>query len=88
MEALVPYLWAFGILGLLFVLVKNSWVSKQAVGNEKMAGIAKNIADGAMSFLKAEYKILLVFVAAVAVLLYFKGQKGRLVLTLKVTVWA
>ncbi|MAJ37998.1 MAG: sodium-translocating pyrophosphatase [Flavobacteriaceae bacterium] len=74
MEALVPYLWAFGILGLLFVLVKNSWVSKQAVGNEKMAGIAKNIADGAMSFLKAEYKILSVFVAAVAVLLYFKGQ--------------
>lgn len=74
MEALVPYLWAFGILGLLFVLVKNSWVSKQAVGNEKMAGIAKNIADGAMSFLKAEYKILSVFVVAVAVLLYFKGQ--------------
>ena len=39
-----------------------------------MARIAKNIADGAMSFLKAEYKILSVFVAAVAVLLFFKGQ--------------
>jgi len=38
-----------------------------------MARIAKNIADGAMSFLKAEYKILSIFVIAVAILLYFKG---------------
>jgi len=74
MEAVVPYLWAFGILGLIYVFVKNAWVSKQEVGDEKMARIAKNIADGAMSFLKAEYKILSVFVVAVAVLLFFKGQ--------------
>ena len=39
-----------------------------------MARIAKNIADGAMSFLKAEYRILAIFVAAVAILLYFKGE--------------
>ena len=38
-----------------------------------MSRIAKNIADGAMSFLKAEYKILSIFVLAVAILLYFKG---------------
>lgn len=74
MEALVPYLWAFGLLGLIYVFIKNSWVSKQAVGDEKMAKIAKNIADGAMSFLKAEYKILAIFVAAVAILLFFKGE--------------
>src|SRR6056300_49147 len=74
MEALIPYLWAFGIVGLIYVFVKNAWVSKQEVGDEKMARIAKNIADGAMSFLKAEYKVLSVFVAAVAVLLFFKGQ--------------
>ena len=74
MEALISYLWAFGIVGLIYVFVKNAWVSKQEVGDEKMARIAKNIADGAMSFLKAEYKILSVFVAAVAVLLFFKGQ--------------
>ena len=36
--------------------------------------IAKNIAEGAMSFLKAEYKVLAIFVAAVAILLYFKGN--------------
>jgi K(+)-stimulated pyrophosphate-energized sodium pump len=74
MEALVPFLWAFGILGLIYVFFKNAWVTKQEVGNEKMARIAKNIADGAMSFLKAEYKILSIFVAAVAILLLFKGQ--------------
>ena len=74
MELLIKFLPAFGVLALLFVFIKNSWVSKQEVGNEKMARIAANIADGAMSFLKAEYKILSIFVAAVAVLLFFKGQ--------------
>ncbi|MBT8312722.1 MAG: sodium-translocating pyrophosphatase [Flavobacteriaceae bacterium] len=74
MELFVDYLWAFGILALLFVWLKNIWVSKQAVGGEKMARIAKNIADGAMSFLKAEYRVLAVFVLAVAILLYFKGE--------------
>lgn len=74
MELFVDLLPAFGVLALLFVLFKNIWVSKQAVGTEKMARIAKNIADGAMSFLKAEYKILIVFVIAVAILLYFKGS--------------
>ena len=74
MEQIVNFLPAFGVLGLLFVLVKNAWVSKQEEGDAKMARIAKNIADGAMSFLKAEYKVLTIFVAAVAVLLFFKGQ--------------
>lgn len=74
MELFIQFLPAFGVLALLFVFFKNNWVSKQEVGNEKMARIAKNIADGAMSFLKAEYKILSIFVAAVAVLLFFKGQ--------------
>jgi len=74
MELIIQFLPAFGVLGLLFVFIKNSWVTKQEVGNEKMARIAKNIADGAMSFLKAEYKILSIFVIAVAVLLFFKGQ--------------
>lgn len=74
MELFIQILPAFGVLALLFVFIKNNWVSKQEVGNDKMERIAKNIADGAMSFLKAEYKILSIFVAAVAVLLFFKGQ--------------
>ena len=64
----------FGVLALGYVFWKNAWVSKQEEGTEKMSRIAKNIADGAMSFLKAEYKILSIFVLAVAILLYFKGN--------------
>jgi K(+)-stimulated pyrophosphate-energized sodium pump len=74
MELVVKFLPAFGVLALLYVFIKSGWVSKQDVGDAKMARIAKNIADGAMSFLKAEYKILSVFVAAVAILLFFKGS--------------
>jgi len=64
---------AAGIIALIFVFIKNLSVSKKEVGNAKMAEIAKNIADGAMAFLKAEYKILSVFVIITAVLLAFKG---------------
>jgi len=74
MDLIVKFLPVFGVLGLLYVFIKNVWISKQEVGNEKMARIAKNIADGAMSFLKAEYKILSIFVVCVAVLLFFKGS--------------
>ncbi|NNK18547.1 MAG: hypothetical protein HKP49_05290, partial [Maribacter sp.] len=62
MDLIVKFLPAFGLLALIYVFIKSGWVSKQEVGDEKMARIAKNIADGAMSFLKAEYKILSVFV--------------------------
>ena len=74
MDILIKALPAFGVLGLLFVFIKSAWVSKQDQGTDKMKRIAKNIADGAMSFLKAEYKILAIFVAAVAILLFFKGS--------------
>jgi len=74
MEILVKFLPAFGVLALLFIIWKNMWVSKQEVGDEKMSRIAKNIADGAMAFLKAEYKVLAIFVVAVAVLLFVKGS--------------
>jgi len=59
----------FGALALLYMFWRSAWVSKQEVGNERMAGIAKSIADGAMAFLKAEYRVLSIFVVAVAVLL-------------------
>ncbi len=74
MELIVKFLPLFGVVALIFVFLKSGWVSKQDVGNEKMSRIAKNIADGAMAFLKAEYKVLAIFVAAVAILLYFKGE--------------
>ena len=73
MENLVYLLPLAGVIGLLYTFFRSSWVSKQDVGDAKMAGIAKNIADGAMAFLKAEYRVLGIFVLAVAVLLAFKG---------------
>ncbi len=63
----------FGVLALLYTLWKSAWVSKQEVGTERMAVIAKNIADGAMAFLKAEYKVLGIFVAIVAALMAWSG---------------
>jgi K(+)-stimulated pyrophosphate-energized sodium pump len=77
MELIVNFLPLFGIVALIFVFIKSGWVSKQEVGDEKMSRIAKNIADGAMAFLKAEYKVLAVFVVAVAILLFFKGSSEK-----------
>ena len=74
MKFVIEFLPAFGLLGLMFVYIKNIWITKQEVGNEKMATIANNIAKGAMSFLKAEYRILSIFVVCLAVLLYIKGS--------------
>ncbi len=65
---------AASVIGFIFMFAKSGWVTKQEVGTEKMATIAKNISDGAMAFLKAEYKVLSIFVLAVAVLLIFKGN--------------
>jgi len=73
MEFIVNYLPVFGVLALIFVFVKNAWVAKQDAGTDRMKRIAKNIADGAMSFLKTEYRILAIFVVALGILLYFKG---------------
>ena len=58
-----------GILGLLYTFWRSSWVSKQDVGTDKMRKIASHISEGAMAFLKAEYRVLIIFVVVVAVLL-------------------
>jgi K(+)-stimulated pyrophosphate-energized sodium pump len=69
MENLIYALPALGAVGLLYVFIRSAWINKQEVGSSKMEGIAARIAEGAMAFLKAEYKILAVFVVAVAILL-------------------
>jgi K(+)-stimulated pyrophosphate-energized sodium pump len=69
MENILYLLPVFGVLGLLFVVWKSAWVAKQDVGTDKMKKIAGHIAEGAMAFLKAEYKVLAIFVVCVAVLL-------------------
>ncbi len=64
---------AMGIIGLLFTAVRSAWVTKQDAGNERMQEIAKYIAEGAMAFLKAEYKFLTYFVIMAGILLAVKG---------------
>ncbi len=66
------YLWAVvnaGVLALLYAFFKANWVSKQDQGTERMVLIGKSIAEGAMAFLKAEYRILGIFIVVVALLL-------------------
>ncbi|MFN5183974.1 MAG: sodium-translocating pyrophosphatase [Bacteroidota bacterium] len=53
---------ALGVLGLVVMAIKSAWVSKQDAGNERMKEIAGYVAEGAMAFLKAEYKILAIYV--------------------------
>jgi K(+)-stimulated pyrophosphate-energized sodium pump len=67
-----------GIAGLIYTFWRSVWVARQDEGNDKMKIIAKSIHEGAMSFLKAEYSILVVFSAAVAGLLYWTStQPGQ-----------
>jgi K(+)-stimulated pyrophosphate-energized sodium pump len=59
----------FGVLALLYTWWKTSWIKKQEVGTEKMQKISSHIAEGAMAFLRAEYKVLIIFVICVGILL-------------------
>jgi K(+)-stimulated pyrophosphate-energized sodium pump len=68
---------AMGIVGLLYTLLKFNWVSKQDAGNARMKEISTYIAEGAMAFLKAEWKILGYFVVIVALLLGFMASKNE-----------
>ena len=61
---------ALASLGLIFMLIKMAWVKKQSAGNEKMQEISKNIKEGALAFLSAEYRLLAIFVVAAAIALF------------------
>ncbi|TPV94206.1 MAG: V-type H(+)-translocating pyrophosphatase [Myxococcales bacterium FL481] len=60
---------ASGVLALIYSVLTSGWVRRQDEGDDRMKGIAGSIARGAMAFLSAEYKILGIFVVAVAILL-------------------
>lgn len=64
---------ALGVLGLVVMALKSSWVSKQASGDENMVQLSGYIAEGAMAFLKAEWKILAVFAVIAAAILAWSG---------------
>jgi len=67
---------AAGIIAMIYAFWKTSWIESQDQGNSKMKSIGSSIAEGAMSFLKAEYRVLAIFVFTVSILLGF-ANSGR-----------
>jgi len=74
MHTLIYVLPVAGVLALLYTLWRSSWISRKEIGTEKMEKISNYIAEGAMAFLKAEYKVLSVFVVSVAILLAWSAD--------------
>ncbi|MBO9563357.1 MAG: sodium-translocating pyrophosphatase [Niastella sp.] len=74
MDKLLYLVPVMGVIGLLYTLVKFNWVSKQDAGTDRMKEISTYIAEGAMAFLKAEWKILGYFVVIVGILLGVMAQ--------------
>jgi K(+)-stimulated pyrophosphate-energized sodium pump len=69
MESLLYLLPLFGIIGLLYMAYQFNWVNKQDQGEGNMKIIAGHIRDGAMAFLKAEYRVLAIFVVVAGIAL-------------------
>ena len=67
---LVPLL---GILGLIVMFAKQAWVIKQDAGTPDMQEISTAIADGAIAFLRAEWRVLGIFGVIVTILLTYSG---------------
>ncbi|HOZ52468.1 MAG TPA: sodium-translocating pyrophosphatase, partial [Chitinophagaceae bacterium] len=70
---LVP---VFGVIALLYTFIQGAWVSKQDAGNARMKEIANFISEGAMAFLKAEYKVMAYFVVIAGLLLGVMGYSN------------
>lgn len=62
-----------GLVGIIIMLIKSAWVSKQDDGDENMKTLAGYIAEGAMAFLKAEWKVLTYFTIIAGILLAYTG---------------
>lgn len=67
MDNLIYLVPALGVLGLIVMALKSIWVSKQDAGTDRMKEIAGYVAEGAMAFLKAEYRILAIYVVIAGV---------------------
>ncbi|MFN5883875.1 MAG: sodium/proton-translocating pyrophosphatase, partial [Bacteroidota bacterium] len=74
MENFIYLIPAMGILGLIIMAVKSAWVSKQDAGTDRMKEIAGYVAEGAMAFLKAEYRILAIYVVIAGTALGWLSQ--------------
>lgn len=74
MGSLIYLIPVTGLLALFYSYYKNSWISKQSTGTDKMTEISQHIREGAIAFLKTEYKFLVFFVLIIAVLLGFANN--------------
>ncbi|WP_210466226.1 sodium-translocating pyrophosphatase [Rufibacter roseolus] len=77
MQTILYAIPAFGLVALLYTAIKSAWVTKQDAGDEKMSTIARYIAEGAMAFLKAEYKVLTYFAIIASLFLLYLGYAGE-----------
>lgn len=77
MDKLIYLVPVMGAIGLLYTFIKFNWVSKQDAGSARMKEISDYIAEGAMAFLRAEWKILGYFVVIVAILLAFMSTTNE-----------
>ena len=68
------YVIGAGVVAMLYAFWKTSWINKQDEGTDRMKQIGASIADGAMAFLKAEYRVLAIFVVIVGCLLAFAAN--------------
>ena len=68
------YVLGAGVLAMLYAFWKTNWINGQDEGTDRMKQIGASIADGAMAFLKAEYRVLAIFVVIVACLLAFAAN--------------
>lgn len=73
MDNLIYVIPALGVVGLIIMAIKSAWVNKQDAGDDNMKELAGYIADGAMAFLKAEWKVLSYFAVIAAALLAWSG---------------
>ena len=65
---LIPLVLA--VVGLVYMFIRASWVKKQSPGSERMQEISKAIKEGALAFLNAEYRLLLIFVIIASAALF------------------
>ena len=70
------YVLGAGVLAMLYAFWKTNWINGQDEGTDRMKQIGASIADGAMAFLKAEYRVLAIFVVIVACLLAFAANSN------------
>jgi K(+)-stimulated pyrophosphate-energized sodium pump len=77
MPSIVYAVPALGLLALLYTWLRAGWVVRQDAGNAKMQTIAGYIADGAIAFLRAEYKVLALFALIASVFLGYLGFTGE-----------